>query len=252
MDIQGALSQARSLIAMGRYGEAVRALQQAAYHQPEYPDVHNQLGVALSLAGEAMQAESHLQRALEINPEYAEAHLNLAILLFERGAYQGARDHLREFDRLVRRADGTLPEAALDDLAQRHAGLAERYRTYGLLEEAEAEMRAALHLRPGYCDLRLRLARLLFERGKLEVAAEQVDRILDQRPTYDEALLLLGRIEVARGRLDPAREAWVRVRNGSAAVQARAFLEGLDGTGRAAAQVESEPARRERSWGTRS
>ncbi|UCE01930.1 MAG: tetratricopeptide repeat protein [Candidatus Latescibacterota bacterium] len=238
MEIHSVLAQGRNLIAAGRYREAVRALQHAAYHRPEYPDVHNHLGVALSLLGEALRAESHLQRAVEINPEYAEAHLNLAILLFERGSYHAAREHLREFDRLVRRGDAGLPDAALDDLSKRHAALADCYRRYGLLEEAEAQIVQALHLRPAYCDLRLRLARLLFERGKLEDAEEQLQRVLQQRPEYDEALLLLGRIELERGREDAAREAWIRVQNGAAAVQARAFVDSLDAR-RPSARIEA-------------
>jgi Flp pilus assembly protein TadD len=249
VEIQSVLAQGRNLISSGRYREAVRALQQAVYHRPEYPDIHNQLGVALSLAGEVLRAESHLQRAVEINPEYAEAHLNLAILLFERGSYHAAREHLREFDRLVRRGDQGLPDAALDDLSKRHAALADRYRSYGLLEEAEAQLEHALHLRPAYCDLRLRLARVQFERGKLEAAGEQLERVLQHRPDYDDALLLLGRIELERGRVDAARDAWVRVRSGAAAVQARAFVESLDAE-RPAARVESVHDSGPEEWGT--
>ncbi len=225
MDVQTALAQGQSLMNAGRYDEAVRALEQVAYHRPDYPDVHNQLGVALSMTGAALRAESHLQRALELNPRYAEAHLNLAILLSERGAYHAARDHLREFDRLAIPADGSLPEAALDDLAKQHVALAERYRSYGLLEEAEDELRRALRLRPEYRDVRLTLARLLFERSRLDEAAEQLERVLQQHGNYDEAQLLRGRIELERGHPDAARGAWQQVRVGTAAVQARAWLE---------------------------
>lgn len=227
MEPQNALAQGRSLIAVGRYAEAVRVLQQAAYHRPGWPDVHHQLALALCLAGEPLRAESHLQRALELHPDYAEAHLNLAILLFERGAYHAARDHLRAFDRLARRIDAALPEAALDDLAKRHAELAERYRSYGLHEEAEDEMRRALRLCPGYGDLRLRLARLLFERGKFDDASEQLELVLQSSPALDEALLLQGRLALARGDVEAARTAWRAVRAGAPAVQARALLETL-------------------------
>lgn len=218
----------------GRYQEAVRALEQVAYHRPDYPDVHNLLGVALSMTGAVLRAESHLQRAVELNPRYAEAHLNLSILLSERGAYHAARDHLREFDRLAVPNDGSVPEAALDDLAKRHLALAQRYRDCGLAEEAESELRRALRLRPEYRDVRLLLARLLFEHGKLEQAAEQLDRVLQQHRNYDQAQLLLGRVELERGRPDAARAAWQQVRVGTAAVQARAWLERLGRSAQAA------------------
>jgi len=228
MDIEGLLARGRSCIEAGKYTEAVSALQTAVRRAPDFPDLHNQLGLALSLLGEPLRAESHLQRAVELNPDYAEAHLNLAILLFERNAYSAARDHLREFNRIVRGTGEGFPDPALDDLASRHAALAERYRAYGLLEEAEAQMRAALRLRPGYLDLRLRLSRLLFERSKLDEAAAQLEHLLRQRPQYQDAHLLRGRIEQARGNYEAARQSWLLVRQGKAATQARAFLESLE------------------------
>lgn len=250
MDPQSGLSQGRHLVQGGRYTEAVRVLQQAAYHRPEWPDVHHLLGVALSLAGEPLRAESHLQRAVELNPDYAEAQLNLAILLSERGAYHAAREHWRVFDRLVRRDGADLPEAALNDLAQRHADLAAHYQGYGLFEEAEAQMQQALRLCPGYADLRLRLARLLFERGNVEGAAEQLQRVLQGRPDLDGARLLEGQLEQARGRPAAARDAWSRVRTGAAAVQARALLATLQGG--ASPPPRDEPEDLDRvSWGLR-
>ncbi len=228
MDIGSLLARSRGLLDAGRYEEAVRSLESAVHRQPNFPDLHNLLGLALSLAGEPMRAESHLQRALELNPGYAEAHLNLAILLFERSAYIAARDHLREFSRIVRASPSGFPEPALDDLARRHADLAERYRAYGLMDEAEAQMRAALRLRPGYSDLRLRLVRLLFERTKLDDAAAQVELLLQQRPEYEDAQLLLGHIELARGNAQAARSAWSQIRHGAAATQARALLDSLE------------------------
>jgi predicted Zn-dependent protease len=228
VDIGSLLARSRGLLDAGKYEEAVRSLETAVHRQPNFPDLHNLLGLSLSLAGEPLRAESHLQRALELNPNYAEAHLNLAILLFERSAYNAARDHLREFNRIVRANPTGFPEPALDDLARRHADLAERYRAYGLLDEAEAQLRAALRLRPGYSDLRLRLVRLLFERGKLDDAAGQVELLLQQRPEYQDAQLLRGHIELARGNAQAARSAWSLVRHGAAATQARALLDSLE------------------------
>src|SRR5262245_55091070 len=125
VEIGSLMARGRGLLDAGKYGDAVRCLQSAVHRRPEFPDLHNLLGLALSMAGEPLRAESHLARALELNPDYAEAHLNLAILLFERNAYGAARDHLRDFTRIVRGGSSALPEPALDDLARRHAELAE-------------------------------------------------------------------------------------------------------------------------------
>jgi hypothetical protein len=58
---------------------------------------------------------------------------------------------------------------------------------------------------------------------------------------YDEALVLLGRVQLERGDADAARAAWLRVRQGSASVQARAFLEALDSRP-TAARLEAAPS----------
>jgi len=241
MDIGSLLAQSRGLLDAGRHAEAVRCLETAVRRQPTFPDLHNQLGLALSMAGEPLRAESHLARAVELNPNYAEAHLNLAILLFERNAYNAARDHLREFDRIVRGNAPGFPDPALDDLARRHAELAERYRLYGLLQEAEEQLVAAVRLRPAYGDLRLRLVRVLFERAKLDAAAEQVEMLLRQRPDYQDAQLLRGHIELARGNPAGARAAWLQVRQGGAATQARALLDGLENGRRTLPAARREP-----------
>lgn len=248
MDVGTLIARARGLLDSGQYAEAVHCLESAVRRQEHFPDLHNLLGLALSLAGEPLRAETHLQRALELNPRYAEAHLNLAILLFERNAYAAAREHLREFNRVVRGNPASFPEPALDDLARRHSELAARYRAYGLLEEAEVQLRAAVRLRPAYSDLRLQLVRLLFERQKVEEAAQQVEVLLQQRPEYSEAHLLRGQIELARGRVDEARAAWLGIRTGAAATQARALLEGLE-DGRRAARWAPDPGLDSRSGG---
>lgn len=228
MEIGSLMARSRGLIDAGKYADAVRCLESAVRRQPDFPDLHHLLGVALSMVGEPLRAESHLVRALELNPNYAEAHLNLSILLCERNAYAAARDHRREFDRLVRANTSGLPDPALDDLARRHADLAERYRTYGLLEDADAQLRAALQLRPAWGDVRLSLARVWFERGLLVEAVQQVEGLLLRMPGYAEAQLLRGQIEWARGNAAAAREAWMSIRQGAAAAQARALLDSLE------------------------
>jgi Tfp pilus assembly protein PilF len=241
VDIGSLMARGRGLLDAGKYGDAVRCLESAVHRRPEFPDLHNLLGLALSLAGDPLRAESHLARALELNPDYAEAHLNLAILLFERNAYGAARDHLRHFNRVVHAGATSFPDPTLDDLARRHAELADRYRACGLLEEAETELRAALRLRPSYNDLRLSLVRTLYERAKLDEAAAHVDILLQHVPEYPDAHLLRGQIELARGNAQAARAAWQRVRRGAALTQARAWLEQLDGDRRAPRAGEPPP-----------
>ena len=47
---------------------------------PDYPDVHNALGFAHSLAGNYEAAINSFKKATELNPEYIEAYVNMAII----------------------------------------------------------------------------------------------------------------------------------------------------------------------------
>jgi len=73
--------------------------------------------------------------------------------------------------------------------------------------EAERMFRRALEIEPGYAEARVRLARLLDERGRYDEAAEQVDRALagtlDRVPSFF-ARLFGGRAAMGRGRFDDA------------------------------------------------
>ena len=105
--------------------------------------------------------------------------------------------------------------------------LAARYRAYGMLAEAEEQTRSALRLRPDYCDIRLQLAELLFERSFLQDSSRIVESVLLQKPHYDAAHLLRARIDKEQGHWQAAREALSRVRRGGAAVQARSLARTL-------------------------
>ena len=225
--------QAQNLLRSGRATQAVPLLEAALREFPAYADLNHQLGVALGMIGESLRAEGHLRRALERNPRYAEAHLNLSILLSERGAYEEARAHLQSFNDLTAATGQQPPAAALDELCRQHVLLASRYRAYGMLSQAEEQIRQALDLRPEYQDLQLHLAEILFERSLLGESGQLVDEILRHRPQYDAAHLLRARIDKERGDWQGARTALSRVRRGAAAIQARTLARGLYENGHA-------------------
>ena len=95
-------------------------------------------------------------------------------------------------------------------LANAHVALGNEYRQAGALEEAEAQYRRALELRPGFPDVRLALARALLERGAHGAAATELDAVLATRPQLLDALLLRGLAGYLLGDLAAATDAWDR------------------------------------------
>jgi len=82
-----------SYLQQNRAGDAVVPLRRAIALDPDLPEAHTNLGVALARTGDLAGAEQSLREALRIEPNLAEAHLNLGIVLMgrDRGA---ARYHL--------------------------------------------------------------------------------------------------------------------------------------------------------------
>jgi protein O-GlcNAc transferase len=69
----------------GEYESAVRELKKALGISPNYPDLHNLLGIAYANRGMPDDAIMEFETALKIHPEYLKARLNLALSLYEKG-----------------------------------------------------------------------------------------------------------------------------------------------------------------------
>jgi tetratricopeptide (TPR) repeat protein len=76
------------------YTEAIRELKKAIAINPDYPDLHNYLGIAYGNSGMGDDAIEEFKISLKINPYYLKARLNLALALYEKGQYQEAQNHL--------------------------------------------------------------------------------------------------------------------------------------------------------------
>lgn len=75
----------------GNEAEAIRELKKAITLQPDYPDLHNYLGIAYGNAGMVDDAIEEFETSLKINPKYSKARLNLALVLYENERYSEAK-----------------------------------------------------------------------------------------------------------------------------------------------------------------
>jgi tetratricopeptide (TPR) repeat protein len=78
----------------GEYAEAVRELKKSIAVNPDYPDLHNYLGIAYGNSGMADDAIEEFETALKINPFYLKARLNVALALYDLGRYSEANEHI--------------------------------------------------------------------------------------------------------------------------------------------------------------
>ncbi|MFO7915790.1 MAG: tetratricopeptide repeat protein [Candidatus Krumholzibacteriales bacterium] len=85
---------ASEYIQEGEYDEAITELKKALSMTPDFPDLHNLLGIAYANKGMKDDAIVEFNTALKINPDYLKVHLNLALTYFEKGAFQESARHL--------------------------------------------------------------------------------------------------------------------------------------------------------------
>lgn len=80
----------------GDYDFALAELKKAISMNPDYPDLHNLLGIAYANKGMTDDAVMEFETALKIHPNYLKARLNIALTLYEKGANDEAMNHLEK------------------------------------------------------------------------------------------------------------------------------------------------------------
>ena len=219
---------ARDYFERGMYAESAREIQEALAIHGDFPDLHHQLGVALSLSGERERAVGSFREALRLNPRYVEARLNLAIVLNDLGRYDEA---LREFQ-MERPRDPdheNLTPEVRSHLAEAHRELGDTYRDLGLLVDASQEYRRALRYAPQFLDIKNRLGSVYADMGLYQDAETVLEEALAQNPRYVDARVTLGLVHWKAGRLARARESWERcLLENRDEVRARSYLDFLE------------------------
>ncbi|TMQ48436.1 MAG: tetratricopeptide repeat protein [Candidatus Eisenbacteria bacterium] len=218
----------RDYFERGFYQDAIRELLEAVRLNPNFPDLHNQLGLALSMNGDRRHAAEEFRRALELNPNYVEARLNLAIVLNEMGQYE---DALREFnvERLRDHEQENLSAEVRSYLAESHMMLGDTYRNVGVLVDASQEYRKALKLSPQYLDIKNKLGATYCEMGLYQDAETELEEALAQNPRYVAARVTLGVVLLRSGRKTRAREEWEKcLALEPENIRARAYLDMME------------------------
>lgn len=93
--VSAGLERARAALRAGDNGAAILELRTLLRAHPDFPDLHNLLGIAYDNDEMTDDAIEEFEHALRINERYLDARLNLGLTLFERGRDAEAERHLR-------------------------------------------------------------------------------------------------------------------------------------------------------------
>jgi Flp pilus assembly protein TadD len=148
MDTEPLVRQARLLVSLGRYTDAVRVGEEALLRDPEDPEVYQVLGRAHLSANELPSAILRFQQAVHLDPEHGYALNNLGF------AYLRASENQKAAEVLAQAA------ALLPHVAYVHNNLGVAYERLGRMEEARASYATATRLSPRYVQARVNAERM--------------------------------------------------------------------------------------------
>ncbi len=172
--------------------EALVQMQELLKHDPNSPESHNSLGLALEFTGRFEQAVTQYKEALELNPDLAEAHDNLARAYQRMGRLEDAVAQYHAALRLDPDAPGV------------HGNLGTAFEQLGRFEEAAAQYEVSLRLKPDFPESYNNLGRVLDKMGHSDEAIVQFKEALRLSPDFAEAHNDLGIAFERLGRLDEA------------------------------------------------
>jgi tetratricopeptide (TPR) repeat protein len=194
----------------GKIKESIEVLKRVVGIYPQYPDVHNALGLVYSLAGNHAEAISCFKRATELNPDYIEAYVNLAIVYNEQCEFEAAIKSFETAASLETKEKGFSPKLKAE-LAQTYSQLGNTYYELQDYEKAREEYEKAASLAPTFLDLKLKLAKTNLQLGRYQDAERLIHSILEVNANYLEAKSTLGLCYYRQQKLDDAKKEWQEV-----------------------------------------
>lgn len=224
-DAQLVLSEA--LRKKGDLVEALKFARMQAQARPQWFGAQRQMGVILAEQGEALPASIALRRAAELNPGHPTIWRELAEQLALSGDRKAAEDSyaiyaavapepkLKPAQAALQANDAAQAEAMLNAHLKRFRDdvvaiwmLSEAQARAGRVKDAEASLRRALSLAPGYGQARHSLGQLLMGLGRLEEADSEADKLLKLDPRNHGSRRLKAAILSALGENEKAIAAY--------------------------------------------
>jgi Flp pilus assembly protein TadD len=190
------VERGRLLLILGLADQALSELEQAVTLEPNDPESHSALGVALLATGKADQALARFRRAAELDRDNPARLTNLGTAHMMRGQVE---DAIKAYERAVAlapndaRARGDLGTALLSANRPDHA---------------LPHLEAAVKLAPDRATFLSNLGYAQQQRGKLDQAIDTYKLALKKDPKLGSAWINLGTALAQKGKLDEAEAAF--------------------------------------------
>ncbi|MFC1760922.1 tetratricopeptide repeat protein [Planctomycetota bacterium] len=181
-----------SLLALGKTQEAIAALERAVQLRPDYAQAHFNLAIAWKSLKNSSQTIHHYQQALGVQPDFYEAHLNLANLFFDEQTLADAYNHYQ-------RAAALRP-----DLPKAFNGLGKCLNALGRPREALRCYHKALRADPGYLPAAINAGIAVANVGCAEEGVAILQKLASLKPDHLEVLVNLGVALNLAGQYDEA------------------------------------------------
>jgi Flp pilus assembly protein TadD len=182
----------------GDLAKAIVLYRRILLHEPDLPEVHNNLGAALAGRGRLREAAEAYRRAIELKSDNPQAYCNWGVALAGLGCFGEAEEKFRRAVALDRGNAGAF------------SNLGNALRALGRLEEAEAACRAAIAIDADHSEAHANLGLTLKALGRLEAAEEAFMRAIVSKPDNAEAHSGLGAVLSDLGRTAEAVAAFGR------------------------------------------
>ena len=205
------LQEGKRLIEEGSYQKAGFYLQKALDKNPDYPDVNNLMGVALSLSGRYREAVNYFERAIKANPEYIEGHINYALTLNQLGEVEKASKEFEIAEKLEMERDSEMEKVEFSvraRIANVHKDAAVLYASIERHQEAIEELEKALKFAPNFHDIRTLLGEMFIKKGDYEAAKDTLKEVLKRSGDFVPAAVKLGFCYYKEDDKEMAREIW--------------------------------------------
>ena len=192
-----------ALLKADQVDETVHHCRHILQYFPRNVSTYRYLGRALLAGGNRAQAEEVFRRLLSVYPDDMTAHTSLAAIYRQAGQYDAAIWHLeRAYEQDT---SNTTYQQTLRELYRQHRGVdqsrlqltagavARQHLNSGMHHQAVKTLHEALAAAPQRADLRLLLARALWDSGQLVESAEAALDTLEALPDCLEANQIMAR-----------------------------------------------------------